>query len=410
MFDTRTTAEVIFWLSLFLISFAYFINPMIIWLFSRFFGQKPIRPAVSDDHLPAVSLLIVARDEEKDIRERIENALALDYPSDKLEIVIASDGSTDRTASIVGSYANRGVKLFEFEVNRGKAPVLNEVIPQLKGEVVLFSDANTSNERASAKRLAAWFQDSKVGAVCGRLNLKDPETGKNVDGLYWKYETFLKKCESSLGALLGSNGGIYALRKELYQPIPANTIVDDFVIPLLARKKFGCKIVYDSEAVAVEETPKDIRQEFRRRARIGAGGFQSIGILKGLLNPVHGWVSYAFWTHKILRWFCPFFMLAAIVTNLMLLELPVYQGMAVAQVGFYVLAAVAVFLPPRPIACRIARLTSMFTYMNLALFVGFFRWLFGRQKAAWARTARSEGEVLESHSGMPLLTTAGRGE
>src|SRR5262249_30950742 len=147
--------------------------------------------------------------------------------------------------------------------------------------------------------------------VCGRLVLTDPATGCNVDSYYWRYETFLKRCEGRLGALLGANGAIYAIRRELYTPIPGNTIVDDFVIPLRAKLRTGCRIVYDGDAVAREETPPNVGAEFHRRSRIGAGGFQSIGLLWRLLNPRSGWVAFTFFSHKILRWVCPFFLVAA---------------------------------------------------------------------------------------------------
>ena len=170
--------------------------------------------------------------------------------------------------------------------------------------------------------------------MCGRLVLVDPETRQNVDGIYWQYETFLKNCEGRLGALLGANGAIYALRRSLYVPIANDTIVDDFVIPLLAKLSSGCKIIYDSEAEAREETPPNMSCEFRRRVRIGGGGFQSIGMLWRLLNPRFGWLSFSFLSHKILRWFCPFFLLGLLLTNLALCGSSFYRMALTAQATF----------------------------------------------------------------------------
>jgi cellulose synthase/poly-beta-1,6-N-acetylglucosamine synthase-like glycosyltransferase len=232
--------------------------------------------------------------------------------------------------------------------------------------------------------------------VCGRLVLTDPATGRNVDSLYWKYETFLKKCESRLGALLGSNGGIYAIRRSLFRGIPNDTIIDDFVIPLSAREATGCRIVYDRDAVACEVTPETIGSEFRRRSRIGAGGFQAIGLLRGLLSPHHGWVGFTFWSHKVLRWLCPFFLVGALALNLCLIEQPVYFGLFLAQLGFYAASVLAYYLPARPRSLRYLKVGTMFTMMNAALLVGFFRWLTGGQKGAWQRTER----VAEG--GLPL--------
>src|SRR5207244_3480535 len=155
-----------------------------------------------------MTLLIAAHDEAEVIGERLENALAVDYPAGKFEIVVASDGSSDATAAIVRSFADRGVRLLDYHPNRGKSATLNAAWNEIHGELVLLSDANTFIEPGAPKRLARWFDDASIGAVCGRLVLVDPASGRNVDGLYWRYETFLKLCESRLDALLGANGAI----------------------------------------------------------------------------------------------------------------------------------------------------------------------------------------------------------
>lgn len=393
--------------SLGLVVFSYLGYPILIWIASRLFGREPHRPHVEDDELPPISLLIAAYNEEAGIRERIENALEMDYPPEKLEIVIASDGSTDRTNDIVRSFESYGVKLLAYPIRSGKADVLNRAIPAMNGELVMLSDANTFTHADAGQKLAAWFHDPSTGVVCGRLVLTDSATGRNVDSLYWKYETFLKKCESRLGALLGSNGGIYMMRKALFRSIPPNTIVDDFIIPLLARQRSGCRIVYDREAIAVEETPAQISSEFHRRARIGAGGFQSIGLLAGLLNPGHGWISLTFAAHKILRWVCPFALITALAANAFLLASPTFLCLFAAQLLFYGISLASSRLPSRPRLLRYPRLTTMFTMMNAALLVGFFRWLRGEQSAAWKRTARTaEASVAQPHSALPQNSDA----
>src|SRR4029077_7290244 len=169
-------------------------------------------PEVDESQLPTMSLVIAAFNEEAVIEERIGNALTMDYPREKLEIAVGSDGSTDTTADIVRQFADQGVRLFDY-TRRGKAGVLNATVPKLKGEIVLLSDANTRIEPEAARKLARWFHDPKVGVVCGRLVLADSPTCGNADGFYWKYETFLKTSEGALGALLGANGGIYAIRR-----------------------------------------------------------------------------------------------------------------------------------------------------------------------------------------------------
>jgi cellulose synthase/poly-beta-1,6-N-acetylglucosamine synthase-like glycosyltransferase len=379
---------ILFWWCAAMVVYVYAGYPLLAAWLARRFGRLTEPRLLDDEQLPSISLLVAAHNEESVIRQRLENALAMDYPTDKLEIVVASDGSSDQTAAIVKQFGGRGVRLLDFHDRRGKASVLNAAVASLRGGIVLLSDANTFLDPSAARRLVRWFADDRIGVVCGRLVLSDPQTGQNVDSLYWKYETFIKKCEARLGALLGANGAIYALRREEYQPIPGDTIVDDMVIPLLAYLRTGCRTVYDAQAVAYEETPPRIASEFRRRARIGAGGFQSLARLWRLLDPRRGWIALAFLSHKVLRWLCPFFLLGMLAANLLLLDQPLYRLMLAAQLMFYAVSAAGTFLPGSAPLVRLIRATTMFSSMNLALLVGFGRWLTGRQRGAWQRTAR----------------------
>lgn len=379
-----------FWGCLALAAYAYLCYPVIIWLCARLFGAIEGPPGADNGELPAITLLIAAHNEETVIGKRLENALALDYPPGKLRVVVASDGSTDRTVEFSNLFADRGVEVFDYPTNRGKSATLNAAMRELSSDVVLLSDANTFVNRDAARLMARWFDRPEVGAVCGRLVLVNPRTGANVDSLYWRYETFLKQCEARLGALLGANGAIYAIRRELFVEIPPETIVDDFMIPLLAKIKTGCRLVYESEAVAREESPPNIGDEFRRRVRIGAGGFQSLVTLWPLLSPLCGWLAFSFWSHKVLRWFCPFFLVGAFAANLLLLDQAFYVGALAAQIAFYLLAWLGGKLPARESRLsRVLRLVAMFGGMNAALLLGFFRLLTGRQRGAWTRTART---------------------
>jgi cellulose synthase/poly-beta-1,6-N-acetylglucosamine synthase-like glycosyltransferase len=385
-------AEILFWFAILGVAYSYLIYPCLICLFSRHYGPRfPEPPELQDSDLPRVSVLIAAHNEEVYIVERIQNALAIDYPHDKFEVIIASDGSTDLTNPLVRKFEDERVVLLEFEERRGKTRILNEVIPTLKGEIILLSDANSFTKPDALRKLVRWFQDERIGIVCGKLVLMDPTTTqtRNVDGMYWKYETFLKKCENELGALLGSNGAIYAMRKAVFPGVPENTIVDDFVLPLRAKIQSGCSIVYDVSAVAEELTPEQISSEFKRRSRIGAGGFQSIGLLWKLLNPKHGWVAFSFFSHKVMRWLCPFFMLTALMTNLLLIGSPIYAWLMILQVGFYLASVFGPMIPSQRKLAKVFRLASMFTHMNAALFWGFCLWISGSQKAAWNRTSRT---------------------
>ena len=382
-------AEVLFWTCLGLVAYAYVGYPLVIWAAARLFGRSEDPPAVADADLPTVTLLIAAHNEAEVIRERLENALALEYPAGKLEIVVASDGSKDATAEIVRSFADRGVRLLDYHPNRGKSATLNAAWNEVRGDIVILSDANTFFDPDGPRNLARWFEDASIGAVCGRLVLIDPATGRNVDGMYWTYETFLKLCEARLDALLGANGAIYAIRRDKFVPIPSETAVDDFVIPLLSRLEWDTRLVYDASAVAREETPAEMADEFKRRARIGAGGFQSLRTLYPLLHPRHGWLAFSFLSHKIVRGCCPFFLIGAAGANMALAGDPFYRATLAAQAGFYAVAWFGSRANGRGPLVRIAKLTALFSSMNAALLVGFYRGARGRQRGAWARTART---------------------
>lgn len=392
MADTILAA--IFWASVGSIAYAYLGYPIVIFALSRAFGRVP-RPstsgsASSEVRMPSVDVLIAAHNEADVIQARIQNALSLNYPGGQCRIVVASDGSDDGTDSIVSSFGDQ-VTLLSSAARRGKAGTLFGAFTHLSADLVVLSDANTFMDADSLRRLARWFDDPSVGVVCGRLILTDATTGRNVDSLYWRYETFLKRCEARLGALLGANGAIYAIRRSLLAPIPDNLLVDDFVIPLRARLGSGCRIIYDAEAIAREETAPDVASEFRRRARIGAGGFQALGVLWPLLNPRWGWTAFAFWSHKVLRWVGPLFLCAALLSALALVRDPLYRTLLVAQVGLYALSALIAVLPGSSRPVRAARILPMFVGMNVALFVGFFRWFRGRQNGVWTRTPRVPG-------------------
>ena len=378
----------LFWAGALLVVYTYAIYPVVISILAHLFGQERQVAAQQDQDLPTVSLLIAAHNEESVIGERLENALAADYPPDKLEIVVASDGSRDRTAEIARNLAARGVRLLDYEERRGKAAVLNAAFTQVSGELVVLSDANTATERTAIRKLVRWFQNPAVGVVCGRLILTDPSTGDNVDSMYWKYETFLKKRESRLGGLLGANGGIYAVRRTLFSPIDPNTIVDDFVLPLSIKLNTECEIIYDAEAIAHEETPATIGSEFARRCRIGAGDFQTIPVLWRLLDPRRGWIAFTFLSHKVLRWLCPFLLAGILVINVLLLDSTLYRITFALQIALYATAAAGSVFPGTGVLGRIIRLTTLFTTVNVALLIGFWRWISRPQRGTWERTAR----------------------
>lgn len=385
-----STIEIIFWVSAFFVVYTYVLYPVILFILCRMFrGASDASGCIAgSDGYGSVSMVVAAYNEEKVIYAKLRNCMEIDYPADKIEFLIGSDGSTDRTNEIVSSFLmmkDRRFRLLDFPDRKGKASVLNRTIAGAKGEFLVFSDANTLYERDAVRRLVAPFADPGIGCVCGKLVISRPEKSTSNDDLYWKYETWMKVMENRLGGVLGVNGGIYALRKQLYVPIPTDTIIDDFVIGMKVREQ-GFRVHYAEDALASEETAESDKAEFKRRVRIGAGNFQSIALLRKLLCPREGIFAFQFWSHKIIRWCVPFFMILLFLSNIFLLQNgKVYLVLLISQVLFYLLAIIGYW---KRRAGLLFRVPSFFVAMNLAFLIGFFRYLFNVQKVTWERTER----------------------
>ena len=381
-------AEWVFWGAFGLLAYSYVLYPVLVGLWGRVARRPTVPEPCAVTEWPTVSLVVAAYKEERFIQERLENAARTEYPAEKFNVLVGCDGAEDRTGQIVAAFEDPRVRLLQFPQRRGKASVLNDVVPEATGEILLFSDANTFLDADATQRIVRHFADPKVGGVVGKLILTDGATGKNVDGLYWRYENFVKASEGKIGALLGANGAIYAIRKSLWRPIPANTIVDDFLIGMRIHET-GHRLVYDKTAVAHEETAPSIADEFHRRARIGAGGFQSLVWLAGLLAPWHGRVAWAFWSHKVLRWLGPIWMLAMLVANAALLGHPLYRVLFAVQAGLYGAAYLGSRVTIPGMAGKLLKVAALFVNMNVALFVGLGRWMRQSQGGVWKRTERS---------------------
>lgn len=341
--------------------------------------------AVAPRPLPRVSVVVAAHNEAAVIREKISNTFSLDYEADKLELVIGSDGSTDQTEEYVRAAGDPRIVLSP-AARCGKSGVLNRCVPLAKGEIVVFTDANTVLDKGALRSLVRAFEDEKVGAVCGRLLLKAGGDPRNKESTYWTYESTLKFYEGKLGAVMGANGGLYAIRRSLFDPLPEGAVVDDLLIPMRVVAR-GYRFPYEPEALAWEEG-SDSAQEFRRRARIAAGNFQATRWLLRLLDPRRGFVAFAFASHKLIRWSAPSLMLQALSSSLFLLGRPFYRAAFVAQLGFYALALLGRYARPSGLAGKLAQVASYFVTMNAAVGLGFVRYLFNRQGAVWDRTPR----------------------
>lgn len=388
--------EFVFWLAAGSIVYTYVGYPVLLIVLSslrqlrsdwRYLANGRTRRAESAEALPTVAVLVAAYNEQRHIEERIRNLLGLDYPPERLRIYVGSDGSDDATEALVAPFVGERVVWRGFRERRGKPSVINDLAALATEDVLVFTDANTSFAPDAVRRLVRHLDDPRVGCVSGELRLVAGEGSENPDHVYWRYERLLKYFEGRLGALLGANGGVYAVRRAQYRPIPPNTIVDDFWISMeLVRDGYRC--VYDPEAIAWEEVPPRIGDEFRRRVRIGIGNYQALRRFAPLLDPRRGMVALAFFSHKVLRWLVPHCMVAAALANVALIGTPLYAGLALAQVVFYVLAWYGYRRSLNGQAPAPLRIPLFLVSMNLALLVGFWKFLAGRYSGAWARTAR----------------------
>ncbi|SDC07524.1 Glycosyltransferase, catalytic subunit of cellulose synthase and poly-beta-1,6-N-acetylglucosamine synthase [Candidatus Frackibacter sp. WG12] len=381
---------VLFLVSLIFIFYTYMGYPLILIIYSKIFNQVTQKKDVID-YFPKVSLVIAAYNEEKVIEEKINNCLELEYPNDKLEILIGSDGSTDRTNEIIKKYAGDLIQFYNITDRGGKTNVLNTLVPKAKGEIIVFSDANTLYEVNALKEIVQPFVSSEVGGVCGNLKFINPNNnvGGKGEGVYWKYEKLLKRIESKIHSVIGANGGIYAIRKKLFRFIPTNTIIDDFVISMTVIKQ-GYRLLYEDKAIAYEDTSLSLSDEFKRKIRIGAGDYQSIKILKSLLWFEDLKVSFAFWSHRIFRWLIPFCLIILFISNIFLLDMNFFQVMFIIQIVGYLLALLGYYLDKNGLRLGKLYIPYYFVSMNLALFLGFIRFLTNKQSVTWDKVERND--------------------
>ncbi|MEQ1517222.1 MAG: glycosyltransferase family 2 protein [Usitatibacteraceae bacterium] len=380
--------EFVFWSSLALVSYAYAIYPLlIVQIARRANGTGTNSRSGSTVEFPSVSVIVSAYNEEVHISARIENLLQQDYPTDKMNILIGSDGSSDRTVEIAQGFTDPRLTVLAFQTNRGKASVLNDCVMQSQAQVLVFTDANTEFRPDTVRELVAGLDDENA-AACGELILKAPEQGQNVDHGYWSIERRLKAAESSMGGLIGANGGVYAIRRACFQPLRPDTIIDDFVIAMNIGVA-GKGLRYVPEAVAYEDTPGDILDEYHRRVRIGIGNYQALFrhpqyFMNGPLA-----LRFTYLSHKVLRWLTPHLLLLALICCMALMPNSLFYFVAaIVQLVGYV-AALVIFATRKHFAWPQLLISAMFfAVLNWAFLVGFKRYLFADYRGSWRRTER----------------------
>ena len=377
----------LFWISVAFPLYVYIGFPLLLWLL-----QALVRGTARKQQIePSVSLLVAAYNEAAVIADKIRNSLALDYPVEKLEIVVASDGSDDATAEIVRSFeVNSGgrVRLVNYPQNRGKMAVLNDAIRELRRDIVAFSDATSMLAADSLRILVQSFNDPRVGAASGvyRLLKKDQTQIGSQEDIYWKYETFLKVQEARLGAFTGAHGSLFAIRRGLY-PFPSeNTINDDFVIPMRILER-GHRVAYEPAAVAFEEAHE--MAGFARRVRITAGNIEQLREIRSLLWPPRPFVVFCLLSHKVGRLLVPLFLLSALATNIALRGQFPYNWLLVGQTLFYSLAVLGGTIDLKP---KILRLPYYFCMVNAPLFA----WIYQALRHGRAIPSRIELDRLGS--------------
>jgi biofilm PGA synthesis N-glycosyltransferase PgaC len=383
------------WFCLALIAYVYAGYPLLVSLLARTRPRPQPQPQPS---LPSVTLLIAAYNEEKTIADKIEHSLALDYPHDRVQILVAADGSDDRTADIVRRYADHGVELSHIPTRQGKIAAINRALLLARGDIVVFSDANNIYASDALREIVAPFANPMVGAVTGTKSIVrgDGLLGES-EGLYWEYESFIKEQETRLGCCTGFSGEILAIRRALFEPAPTSVINDDFYIAMRIVKQ-GYRVVYAPAARSFERVSMTAREEAQRRARINAGWFQSMAMGSWLLPMERPIVVWQVVSHKYLRPLVPLAMIGALLTNLLIvlrgssrrLVPPLDAIILGLQVIFYVLAWLGGHVTRTSLPGKLLYVPTFLVNSNLAALIGLYRFVTRRQTTLWQRAQRRE--------------------
>jgi poly-beta-1,6-N-acetyl-D-glucosamine synthase len=393
MFVMTTFALFVFWIGLAIVFYTYVGYGFVIYILSKLKRKQRVLADQIDNHLPEITVLIAAYNEENYIEEKIVNTLQLDYPTNKMSIFIVTDGSTDSTPELVKKF--HAVKLFHEPQRKGKIHAVNRVMKMVETPIVIFSDANTILNKKSLRNIVRHYQDKTVGGVAGekRIFKKSEDNASGAgEGLYWKYESFLKKKDAEVYSIVGAAGELFSVRTALYEEPAENMIIEDFYLSLRIAAS-GYRFMYEPEAYAMETASANVEEEWKRKVRICAGGFQAMGRLSYLLNPFrYGILSFQYISHRVLRWtLAPLFLPLILLANLWLAITgnPLYIAILIAQIGFYALAAMGYSLKDKHISIKGFFVPYYFAMMNMAVFAGFARFTKGRQSVVWEKAKRA---------------------
>jgi biofilm PGA synthesis N-glycosyltransferase PgaC len=384
----------IFWICVFIIFYTYVGYGILLYLLVKIRqaikGERPVNNNLKN--LPSVTLIIAAYNEEHIIDKKIKNTLTLNYPADKIKYLFITDGSTDGTPNEVAKYDR--IKLMHSPERSGKINAVHRAMKEVTTEVAIFTDANTFLNKEALINIARHYKDERVGAVSGekRVEITDVSDATAGEGFYWKYESALKKLDSQLFSVVGAAGELFSIRTRLYEPVPADTILDDFMISLLIAAK-GYRIVYEPDAFALESSSANTLEELKRKVRIAAGGIQSILRLRTLLNPFKFPVlSFQYISHRVLRWtITPLCMIIAFILNFVILFYSpayVYKLMYLAQLLIYTAALFGWLFERKEIKVKVLFIPFYFCMMNYAVLAGIVKFASNKQSAAWDKARR----------------------
>lgn len=392
--------KIIFWIFLFIIFYTYIGYGILLYLLVRVkrFVKKSTSPIVEKDYEPEVTLFVAAYNEKDYVDEKVANSFSLDYPKEKVKQVWITDGSDDGTPDLLRKYTEQGVEVYHEDARGGKIGAMNRGMEFVKTPIVIFSDGNTTLGKESIRRIVNLFANPKVGCVSGekRIYQKDKDAAAGTEGIYWKYESTLKKWDAELYSVVGAAGELFAIRTELFQHVEKDTLLDDMIISLRVAMK-GYTIQYDPEAYAIETASANVKEELKRKVRISAGGFQSIVRLLPILNIFkYGWLSFQFFSHRVLRWtIAPFGLALILLLNTIITFNEgfinfnnLFTFFFWGQILFYCAALLGWFLENKQIKVKVLFVPYYFFIMNLSVFMGLNRYLKGNQSVKWERAKR----------------------
>jgi len=380
---------VVFWVSVSLIVYVFIGYPLLIDWMARIW-PRPVGRGSNEQtaELPFVSVVIPAHNEERWIERKIENTLSLDYPHDRMQILVASDGSTDDTVGIVGQFSSQSVELVHYPERLGKLATLNRVVPSAHGDILLFTDAKALLEQDALRWVVPHFEDPQVGGVAGnRACLATDSPATDGEGLYWRYEAWIRLSESRFYSCLGAYGQIYAIRRSLFPFVPG--LSDDTVIPLKIPISTGAVIAFEPHILARIPAAATLQQEWQRKVRSHLAVFYDITHLKEGLNPLTSRIWWPFWSHHIFRLFVPWSMLGALAVSPWLLNSGmIYRWLFYAQILLYAAATMGLLLTRLGIRWKPAYTCFYFVFANLAVGFAWVRWLQGKKQHSWPQVDR----------------------